>query len=115
MANIITKTCSVSGGDLPEAYKAKIDVNIDFDGVDKATERSWAVSHLIISIQRVLKKMKTKDLDALEEGDGYNVRALDAGKMAVDVTKAFSTLFAGLSPELQAEHLAGLEALRKTE
>jgi len=108
-----TKACSVSGGDLPEGYKAVIDVTIDFDGVDKATERSWAVSHLIISIQRVLKKMKTKDLDELEK-TGYSVRALDAGKQATDPTKAYAALFAGLSPEQQAEHLAGLEALRKT-
>lgn len=113
MPIIVTKTCSVSGGDLPEGYKATIDVNIDFEDVDSTTERSWAVSHLIISIQRVLKKMKTAELDKLEK-TGYAVRALDAGKIAVDPTQAYSTLFAGLSPELQAEHLAGLEALRKT-
>ena len=110
--DVTTKACSISGGDLPESYKATIDINIDFDGVDKATERAWAVSHLIISIQRVLKKMKTKDLDELEK-TGYSVRALDTGKQATDVVKAFGTLFAGLSPELQAEHIAGLEALRK--
>jgi len=112
MTDITTKTCSISGGDLPESYKATIDVNIDFEGVDKLTERSWAVSHLIISIQRVLKKMKTRELDELAK-TGYSVRALAAGKQATDVVKAFGTLFAGLSPELQAEHLAGLEALRK--
>lgn len=114
MADITTKTCSVSGGDLPEGYKATIDVKINFDGVDKATERSWAVSHLIISIQRVLKKLKTAELNELAK-TGYSVRALDAGKQASDPTQAFQTLFAGLSPELQAEHLAGLEALRKKE
>ena len=114
MGDITSKTCSVSGGDLPEGYSAKIDVKIDFDGVDKATERSWAVSHLIISIQRVLKKMKTSVLDELVK-TGYSVRALDAGKQAVDVTKAFSALFAGSSPEQQAKHLAGLEALRRKE
>ena len=112
MTDIITKTCSVSGGDLPDGYKAKIDINVDFDGVDKPTERSWAVSHLIISIQRVLKKMKTKDLDALGK-TGYNVRALDAGKQAVDPTPAYKSNFVGLSKEQQETELAELEALRK--
>lgn len=114
MGDIITKTCSVSGGDLPEGYSAKIDIKIDFDGATASDVKGWAVSHLIISIQRVLKKMKTAELDKLE-ASGYSVRALDAGKRAVDPTAAFQSLFAGLSPELQAEHLKGLEALRKKE
>ena len=112
--DITTKTCSVSGGDLPESYTAKIEVKIDFDGVDKATERSWAVSHLIISIQRVLKKMKTKALDELVK-TGYSVRALDAGKIAVDPTPAYKANFGGMTREQQDAQLAELEALRKTE
>jgi len=112
MADITTKLCSVSGGDLPEGYSAKINLEIDFDGVDKVTERSWAVSHLVIAIQRVLKKKSTRELDELAK-TGYSVRALDAGKRVADPVATFKTLFAGLSPEQQAEHLAGLEALRK--
>jgi len=114
MTSIITKTCSVSGGDLPESYKAKIDINVDFDGVDAATERAWAVSHLIISIQRVLKKMKTKALDELEK-TGYNVRALDAGKIATDPTPAYKANFGGMTREQQLAEIEDLQGKMKTE
>ena len=109
MADITSKTCKVSEGDLPEGYSAKVEVNIDFEGVDKATERAWAVSHLIISIQRVLKKMKTAELNELVK-TGYNVRALDAGKRAVDVTVAYKGSFAGKTRD---EQLAEIEALKE--
>lgn len=112
MADITTKTCSVSGGDLPDSYKQTIDVSIDFEGVDKATERSWAVSHLIISIQRVLKKLKTKELDELKKS-GYAVLALTAGKQIADPTPAYKANFGGLTKEQQEAELAELEALRK--
>jgi len=112
--DITTKTCSVSGGDLPESYSAKIDIKIDFSGVDKATERSWAVSHLIISIQRVLKKMKTTQLDELAK-TGYTVRALDAGKQAVDPTPAYKANFGGKTREDQLKELEELKALMKEE
>ena len=108
--DITTKTCSVSGGDLPESYSAKIDVSIDFAGVDKATERAWAVSHLIISIQRVLKKMKTAQLDELAK-TGYTVRALDAGKQAVDPTSAYKANFSGKTREYQLKEIEELEAM----
>jgi len=114
MGSITTKACSVSGGDLPESYKATIDVNVDFEGVDKATERSWAVSHLIISIQRVLKKMKTKDLDELEK-TGYSVRALDAGKTAADPTPAYKANFGGMTREAQLAEIEDLQGRMKTE
>ena len=114
MGDVITKTCSVSGGDLPEGYKAKIDVNIDFEGVDKTTERSWAVSHLIISIQRVLKKLKTAELNDLVK-TGYSVRALDAGKQASDPTPAYKANFGGMTREEQLKEIEDLQNRMKTE
>ena len=110
--DITTKACSVSGGDLPDSYKQTIDVSVDFEGVDKATERSWAVSHLIISIQRVLKKLKTSELNELAKS-GYSVLALTAGKQIADPTPAYKSNFAGLTKEQQETELAELEALRK--
>ena len=114
MPSITTKTCSVSGGDLPESYKATIDVNVDFDGVDATTERSWAVSHLIISIQRVLKKMKTRELDELVK-TGYSVRALDAGKQASDPTPAYKSNFGGMTREAQLAEIEDLQSRMKTD
>lgn len=112
--DITTKTCSVSGGDLPDSYKQTIDVSIDFEGVDKATERSWAVSHLVISIQRVLKKLKTAELDKLAKS-GYSVLALTAGKQAVDPTPAYKANFGGLTREAQLAEIEELQSKMKKE
>jgi len=109
MADITTKTCSVSGGDLPEGFKANIDVNIDFEGATPADIRNWAMSHLIISVQRVLKKKTTKELNELAK-TGYAVRALDAGKSAADPKAAYKTWFKGLSKDEQMAEIERLQA-----
>lgn len=108
----ITKTCSVSGGDLPEGYKQNIDITFDFSGASDADVQGWAVSHLVIATQRALKKMSTKELDVLSK-DGYTVRALDAGKRSVDVTAAFKGSFASMSEDEQKAQLEELMALMK--
>jgi len=114
MTNAITKTCSISGGDLPEGFKTNIDVTFDFNGATPADERGWAVSHLIISVQRVLKKMRTAELEKLSK-DGYTVRALDAGKRASDPTPAFKANFAGKTKEEQLAEIEELKAMMRKE
>lgn len=109
MSDVTIKRCSVSGGDLPEGFKAEIDVSIDFDGATPADERAWAMSHLIISVQRVLKKKTTKELNELSK-TGYTVRALDAGKQATDPKAAYKAWFRSLSKEEQIEELERLQA-----
>lgn len=109
MADITTKRCSVSGGDLPEGFKIDIDVNIDFEGATPADERAWAMSHLIISVQRVLKKKTTKELNELSK-TGYNVKALDAGKQATDPKAAYKAWFKGLTKDEQMAEIERLQA-----
>ena len=107
METTITKTCSISGGDLPEGYKRSIDITFDMTGATESDRDGWAISHLVISAQRALKKMTTTELNELAK-TGYKCRALDAGKRAVDVTAAYKGSFAGKTRE---DQLAEIEAL----
>lgn len=110
--DLTTKTCSVSKGGLPEGFVAIIDITYDFEGVSKETERGWAMSHLVIGSQRVLKKMTTAELNELVK-TGYHVRALDAGKQAADPKAAYNAKFASMTESEQNRELAELRAMMK--
>ncbi len=112
MSNKVTKMCKVSGGGLPEGFEAKIEVEIDYDGVDSVTERSWATSHLIIAIQRVLKRKSVSELNELAK-TGYKTRALDAGKSVPDPTQAYRARFERMTLEEQQAELARLEEITR--
>jgi len=113
METTYTRTCKVSAGKLPEGFEAKVEVEFDFAGVDVATERSWAVSHLIIAVQRVLRNKTTAELNQLTEL-GYHVKAVDAGKGAiVDVNAAYKARFKKMPNEDQLKEIERLTKLMK--
>ena len=110
METTIIKTCSISGGDLPEGFKRSIDITFDMAGATESDRDGWAISHLVISVQRVLKKMTTEELNELVK-TGYRVRAVDAGKRGVDVTKAYKGSFSGKSRDEQLAEIEELTAI----
>ena len=112
MENTYTRTCKVSAGKLPEGFEAKVEVEFEFTGVDAGTERSWAVSHLIIAVQRVLRNKTTAELNELSK-TGYKVKAVDAGKGIVDVSAAYKARFATMTVEDQMKEIERLTELTK--
>ena len=113
MENTYTRTCKVSAGKLPEGFEAKVEVEFDFAGVDAGTERSWAVSHLIISVQRVLRTKATTELNELVK-TGYKVKATDAGKGSIiDVQAAYNARFNKMPMEEKLAEIARLEEITK--
>ena len=113
METTYTRTCKVSAGKLPKGFEAKVEVEFDFDGVDASVERSWAVSHLIISVQRVLRSKNTTALNELVK-TGYKVKAIDAGKGGVvDVNAAYKARFATMTNEDQLKEIERLTELTK--
>jgi len=102
----------VSGGGLPEEYKAKVEVTIDFAGVSEDQLHVWATSHLIINVQRVLRTKSTAELNALVDS-GYKVKASEAGRarMVIDVQKAFAVAFVNMTADEQTAKLKELETI----
>ena len=113
METIYTRTCKVAKGGLPKGFEAKVEVEFDFDGVDASVERSWAVSHLIISVQRVLRSKNTTALNELVK-TGYKVKAIDAGKGGVvDVQAAYNVRFEKMTNEEKMKEIARLTEITK--
>ena len=107
--------CKVSGGDLPDGFEAKIDVELDYTDVKEDEILSRAVSHDIIGVQRTLRTKTTAELNELAK-TGYKFNAALVGtRKAVDVNKAYKSKFAGMTREEQLAQIAELEASVKTD
>ena len=107
-----SKVCKVSGGGLPDGFEAKVDVEIDYTGLSQDIILDKAMSHDMISVQRVLRAKTTGELNELAK-TGYKTKSSAAGRATVNVTAAYRGRFAGMSQEEQLAELRELQELAK--
>jgi len=80
--NIINVALDVSGGNLPDQFKQRLNVSIDYNGVSDDTLKRWATSNRVIALQRNLRTLPTKTLNEMAS-NGFKVHANDCGKKIV--------------------------------
>lgn len=114
MSKDVKRTCSVRKDNESER-KFKIDVTVDFDDVAEDQIVEWAMSHLIINAQRVLRTKTDSELAALEK-TGHTVKASEAGRGASrDPIAAFKRKFAGMTKTERLAAIADLEGMVEDE
>lgn len=110
----VRRSCSVKR-DKDDERSFKIDITFDFEGTEEDQVIEWAVSHLVINAQRVLRTKSEDELVTLEKA-GYNVKASEAGRGSRrDPLGAYKRKFAGLSKDDKLAQLAELEAMIEDE
>jgi len=75
--NVVKHSLDVSKGSLPEGYKCRLNLEIDYTGL-----LQWATSNRVIALQRNLRTLPTKTLNEMSK-NGYRVHARDCGKKIV--------------------------------
>lgn len=110
MSKDVKRTCSVRR-DKDDERAYKIDITFDFEDVEEDQIVEWAVSHLVINAQRVLRTKTDGELGQIET-TGYHVKASEAGKGAArDPIAAFKRKFASMTPEEKRAALEDLEGM----
>lgn len=108
-----SKMCKVSGGNLPDGYEVKIDVELDYTDVEGDEILNRAVSHDIIGVQRTLRLKTTSELNQLAE-TGYKFNAALIGtRVTVDAKAAYVKQFIGMTEDERTAQLAELAAIHK--
>ena len=98
---VVRKSVQISGGKLPDSFKAKIDVTIDYTGVSRATLIQWATSDRIIAFQRIRDTATTKELNDMARS-GVEIHATMCGKKVKSRAERINELVLKGVPEFLA-------------
>lgn len=106
----ISRSVSVSGGNLPREMSAVIPVTVDFNGVSVKQVLGWAMSSRIIDLQRVLRGMEREFVTSLVR-DGLRRHATEMGEKIITEAQRMELLKRQLTTMSETERQAMLKLL----